>query len=889
MKNQGAEPDKRTTPTSDLTPAMKQYVELKSRYQDSILFFRMGDFYEMFFEDAVIAAKILEITLTSRNKNKDGSIPLCGFPYHAAPSYIAKLIEKGCKVAICEQTEDPKYATGVVKRDVVRVITPGLMADPNHLDATENHFIASLAVEKGSFGLAFMDISTGEFRVMEFQDRDLFLAEIMGLRFREIIISDDFPDQGLLKLLSRHEHIAVINSFPRDYFDRDECLRRLRDYFPDDNLAAVAIENRPAIIGSSGAILRYLEETQKEHLAHVNRLEEMAWKQVLLLDDIAKGTLELFHTIQEHKQKGSLFSILDETVTAMGARRLRWWLHYPLTEPVKIKERLVSVGEIKEHHLLREELRKILDKIYDLERLSGRVAMGTAHARDLAALKTSFQVIPQLKALLQPLASPLVHSLLSGMDDLPETTALIDRAIVDDPPLTIREGGIIRDGFDEELDRLLSLSRNGKQNIAALEDRERRKTGIPSLKVGFNHVFGYYIEVTKANAHLVPDDYIRKQTLVNAERYINQELKEFEQTVLHAEENGRQREYELFLRIREEISRHIRQIQETASCLANLDALTSLAEVAEKYGYCCPVIDDGDVIEITDGRHPVVERMALAEGFVPNDTYLDLNQNRLLIITGPNMAGKSTFIRQVALIVIMAQMGGFVPAKKARIGVTDRIFTRIGAADSLARGQSTFMVEMKEIANILNNATRRSLIVLDEVGRGTSTFDGLSIAWAVAEYIQDETHLGARALFATHYHQLTELALTHEGVRNYNIAVREWGDRIIFLRKIMEGGTSRSYGIQVARLAGVPDEVIRRSQEILKNMEKGELDDMGVPRIARGKKTAAKGTMKNQLSLFMDDREIVLNELADLDTTVLTPLEALNRLHDWQNRIGGRR
>ncbi|MDQ1278626.1 MAG: mismatch repair protein MutS [Thermodesulfobacteriota bacterium] len=889
MKNQGAEPDKRTTPTSDLTPAMKQYVELKSRYQDSILFFRMGDFYEMFFEDAVIAAKILEITLTSRNKNKDDSIPLCGFPYHAAPSYIAKLIEKGCKVAICEQTEDPKHATGVVKRDVVRVITPGLMTDPNHLDATENHFIASLAVEKGSFGLAFMDISTGEFRVMEFQDRDLFLAEIMGLRFREIIISDDFPDQGLLKLLSRHEHIAVINSFPRDYFDRDECLRRLRDYFPDDNLAAVAIENRPAIIGSSGAILRYLEETQKEHLAHVNRLEEMAWKQVLLLDDIAKGTLELFHTIQEHKQKGSLFSILDETVTAMGARRLRWWLHYPLTEPVKIKERLVSVGEIKEHHLLREELRKILDKIYDLERLSGRVAMGTAHARDLAALKTSFQVIPQLKALLQPLASPLVHSLLSGMDDLPETTALIGRAIVDDPPLTIREGGIIRDGFDEELDRLLSLSRNGKQNIAALEDRERRKTGIPSLKVGFNHVFGYYIEVTKANAQLVPDDYIRKQTLVNAERYINQELKEFEQTVLHAEENGRQREYELFLRIREEISRHIRQIQETASCLANLDALTSLAEVAEKYGYCCPVIDDGEVIEITDGRHPVVERMALAEGFVPNDTYLDLNQNRLLIITGPNMAGKSTFIRQVALIVIMAQMGGFVPAKKARIGVTDRIFTRIGAADSLARGQSTFMVEMKEIANILNNATRRSLIVLDEVGRGTSTFDGLSIAWAVAEYIQDETHLGARALFATHYHQLTELALTHEGVRNYNIAVREWGDRIIFLRKIMEGGTSRSYGIQVARLAGVPDEVIRRSQEILKNMEKGELDDMGVPRIARGKKTAAKGTMKNQLSLFIDDREIVLNELADLDTTVLTPLEALNRLHDWQNRIGGRR
>ena len=888
MKSQGSETDKRATGTSDLTPAMKQYMELKSRYQDSILFFRMGDFYEMFFEDAVIAAKILEITLTSRNKNKDGSIPLCGFPYHAAPSYIAKLIEKGLKVAICEQIEDPKHATGVVKRDVVRVITPGLMADPNHLDATENHFIASLTVEKGSFGLAFMDISTGEFRVMEFQDRDMFLAEITGLRFKEIIISDDFQDQSLLKALSRNEHIAVINSFPRDYFDRDEALQRLRNYFPQENLAEVAIENRPAIIGPAGAILRYLEETQKEHLAHVNHLEEMAWNHVLLLDDIAKGTLELFHTIQERKKKGSLFSVLDETVTAMGARRLRWWLHYPLTEPAKIQQRLGSVGEIKEHHLLREELRKVLEKIYDLERLSGRVAMDMAHARDLAALKTSLQVIPQLKALLQSLTSPLIHSLLSRMDDLPETAALIDRAIVDDPPLTIREGGIIRDGFDEELDHLLSLSRNGKQNIAALEERERKKTGIQSLKVGFNQIFGYYIEVTKANTHLVPGDYIRKQTLVNAERYINQELKEFEQTVLHAEENGRQREYELFLRIREEIARHIRQIQETASCLADLDALTSLAEVAEKYSYCCPVVDDGEVIEIADGRHPVVERMPLAEGFVPNDTYLDLNQNRLLIITGPNMAGKSTFIRQVALMVIMAQMGGFVPAKKAHIGVTDRIFTRIGAADSLARGQSTFMVEMKEMANILNHATRRSLIILDEVGRGTSTFDGLSIAWAVAEYIHDETHVGARTLFATHYHQLTELALTHEGARNYNIAVREWGEKIIFLRKIMEGGTSRSYGIQVARLAGVPDEVIRRSQEILKNLEKGELDDMGVPRIARGKKTAAKGRMTNQLSLFMDDRDIIFNELMDLDTTRLTPLEALNRLHEWQNRIGGR-
>ncbi|HOF05480.1 MAG TPA: DNA mismatch repair protein MutS [Syntrophales bacterium] len=880
--------DRRPAQATDLTPAMKQYLELKTRYPDCILFFRMGDFYEMFFEDAVLAAKILEITLTSRNKTQEGSIPLCGVPYHAASSYIARLVERGYKVAVCEQLEDPKQARGIVKRDVVRVVTPGLMLDPDHLPAGENRFLAALCREAAAYGLAFMDLSTGEFRVLELTDRETLQAEMTGLGLREIIIPEDFEDRALIKALTKSEVLMVVNAVPGDYFAPDASRLRLEGYFAAEDLAALELERRPAVSGAAGAVLRYGEETQRERLAHVNRIQELKLLQTLCLDDTAKATLELFQTIQEGKKKGSLFSVLDETITALGSRRLRWWLNYPLREPEKIRRRLEAVAEIKDNHLLREELRRRLGDVYDLERLGGRIAMDVAHARDLVALKKSLQAIPGIKELLVPLTSSLVRSLRERLDDLPEEAALIEAAISDEPPLTIREGGMIKDGFDAELDTLLSLSRHGKKNIAALEDRERKKTGINSLKVGFNQIFGYYIEVTKANARLVPPGYIRKQTLVNAERYINEELKEYEQEVLHAEENSRRREYELFLGIRERVARSIRRIQKTASALADLDALASLAAVAANYGYCCPVVDDGDIIEITEGRHPVVERMPLAEGFVPNDTCLDLQKNRFIVLTGPNMAGKSTYIRQVALIVIMAQMGGFVPAQHARIGVADRIFTRIGAADSLARGQSTFMVEMQEVASILKHATRRSLIILDEVGRGTGTFDGLSIAWATAEYLHDERHIGARTLFATHYHQLTELALTHSGVKNYNIAVREWGERIIFLRKIMEGGTNRSYGIQVARLAGVPEEVIRRAGEILKNLEKGELDDTGVPRIARGKKRIGGGRMDNQLSLFPDEGEMLIKTLKELDTSRLTPLAALNLLHEWKAGISGK-
>ncbi|MEN6317999.1 MAG: DNA mismatch repair protein MutS [Syntrophaceae bacterium] len=871
------------TGTVNLTPAMRQYLDIKEQHKDCILFFRMGDFYEMFFEDAVTASKILEITLTSRNKGKDDSIPLCGIPYHAASSYIAKLIEKGFKVAVCEQIEDPKESKGIVKRDVVRIITPALFIDEDNRNVRENSFLMALSCREDMFGLAFLDISTGEFRVTESQNRELFIAEISGLDCREIVIAEDFPDKTVMKTLSQGDPRFRINYFSHDYFDYDEAVTKLRTYFPDDLLNRESLLDHPATVAAAGAVLRYVEETQKDHLGHINSIEWYETDNYLVMDDVAKRNLELFATIAENRKAGSLFHILDQTITSMGARRLRWWLNYPLLDPEKIRERLAAVSEIKERHILRGELRMTLSHVYDLERLASRVSMGIANGRDLIALKMSLKSLPEIKAVLHDLESPLLSSIYAQIDEMQDILALIERSIVEDPPMTIREGGIIKDGYDGELDELIGISRDGKKWIAVLEDKEKKRTGINSLKVGYNSVFGYYIEVTKANAGLVPDDYVRKQTLVNAERYINQELKGYEYTVLTAEDRRKEREYTLFVAIRGEIAQEIKRIQMTASHIANLDAIASLADVAERYNYCCPIVDGEDAIEITDGRHPVVERMPLPDGFVPNDVLLDLDSNRMLVITGPNMAGKSTYIRQIALVVILAQMGSFVPAAKARIGVVDRIFTRIGAADNLARGQSTFMIEMNEVANILKNATRRSLIILDEVGRGTSTFDGLSIAWATVEYIHDDKHIGARTLFATHYHQLTDLAVTKEGVKNFNIAVKEWGDRIIFLRKIMEGGTNRSYGIQVARIAGVPDEVIIRAREILNNLEKGEFDEVGMPKIARGRKSARKDTA--QLSLFMNDEDVVINELKALDIMNMTPLDALQKLGVWKDKL----
>ncbi len=866
-----------------LTPAMKQYVAIKEKYPDCILFYRMGDFYEMFFEDALVASKVLEITLTSRNKGKEDSVPLCGIPYHALSAYLNKLIEKGFKVAICEQVEDPKLAKGIVKREVVRVVTPGLLIDDDQLSAKENNFLAGIEASNGTIGMAFIDISTGDFRVLEATDRDFFLNELAALDIRELLIREDLKGSPVLKGIAALKHDCLINFLPVDYFAGEPAARLMETTFGPERLDGIRFETHPAAAAAAGAVLRYIGETQQSRISHVRAVEWHQTGNYLSLDENAKRNLELFATITDLRKKGSLFHILDETVTPMGGRRLRWWLHYPLVDPGKIDERLTAVGEIRDRHLCREELRKQLGGVYDLQRLGSRIAMNAANGRDLVALKSSLRRIPPIKEVLKDFGSPLLRTADTGLDEMRDIADLIERAILDDPSPALNEGGIIKPGYDEELDRIVSVMKDGKKWIVSLEEKERKRTGIP-LRVGFNSVFGYYFEITKSNAHLAPADYVRKQTLVNAERYINQELKEYEETVLTAEDKRKARELQLFTEVRDRVGAEIGRIQSTAARIADLDALASLAEVAERYNYCRPVVDDGDLIDIRDGRHPAVERMSFTEGFVPNDTRLDCSADRFLIITGPNMAGKSTYIRQVALIVIMAQMGGFVPASEARIGISDRIFTRVGAADSLAKGQSTFMVEMTEVADILKRATPKSLVLLDEVGRGTSTFDGLSIAWAVAEYILDVKNLGARTLFATHYHQLTDMAVTMEGIKNYHIAVKEWGDRIIFLRKIVEGGTNRSYGIQVAKLAGVPEDVIRRAGEILENLETGEFDDVGMPKIARPKKEAVQKN-PGQLSLFASPEDLIVRDLREFDLMNATPLDALNKIGEWKEKL----
>ena len=869
--------------TINLTPAMKQYVEIKEKYPDCILFYRMGDFYEMFFEDALTAAPVLEITLTSRNKGKEDSVPLCGFPYHAASTYIAKLVEKGFKVAICEQVEDPKKAKGIVKREVIRVITPGLVLDEENLAAGENNYLSCVCLQKDILGLAFLDITTGEFQISEFTDRDSFLIAIAGLDFKEMILANSFPDKALIKTLEMQMPAGRINYLEDECFGLDQAQIILEQDFPADILVKAEIAKHPAAMIAAGAILRYVDQTQKIRPQHINEIKWYSTQNHLILDDTARRNLEIFKTIQDNTKTGSLFSLINEALTPMGTRRLRWWLNYPLVDVEKIRERLASVAEIKESHILRSNLRKTMMRIYDLERLSGRVALRAANPRDLVALKASLTAIPEIKTMMLDFTAPKLVAIRAQLKEMTEVIDLISRTIVDDPPQSIQDGGFIAKGCDEELDKLRSISRDGKKWIAALETQERQKTGINSLKIGFNNIFGYYIEVTKANSAAVPDSYVRKQTLVNAERYINQELKEFEQTVLNAEEKIREREQSLFISLRENLNQYITGIQKNSFLIAQLDALIALAEVAEKYHYNCPEIDDEDIIDIRDGRHPVVESALKKEGFVPNDCLLNLQSDRLLIITGPNMAGKSTYIRQVALIVLLAQMGSFVPAAKCRVGVVDKIFTRIGASDSLVKGQSTFMVEMTETAEILKNATSRSLIILDEVGRGTSTFDGLSIAWAVAEYIHDFQTKGVRTLFATHYHQLTDLVATKDGAKNYNIAVKEWGEKIIFLRKIMEGGASRSYGIEVARIAGVPKEVIVRAKEILLNLEKGEFDEIGMPRIARG--TNAGKSSSPQLNLFVEKEDEIIGQLRMIDISSMTPLDALNKLSELKNKV----
>jgi len=865
-----------------MTPLMRQYTQIKSQYEDAILFFRMGDFYEMFNEDAKTASKALQIALTKRGKSEGMDIPLCGVPFHAGDGYIAKLVRKGYKVAVCEQVEDPKKAKGIVKREVIRVVTPGTVLEEGMLEERENHFLASLVVENGAVGLSFLDLTTGEFLISEKKGEGL--AEFLLGRFgtfepKELIVPEEQRDSPLLQEVCRGLPRVPVQSMEGWAFQKAETYRKLTRYFQTTTLEGFGCEDVPLGVAAAGALMYYVEETQKGAVHHIQGIRVLRDGKRMFLDGATIRNLELVRCNLDGGKKGSLLSVLDRTRTAMGGRTLRKYLLSPFLDPDEIRQRQGAVAELHDGPSLLADLRDRLDRVHDMERLTSRITLGVANARDMLALAESLTPLPEIKDLLKSLPAPLLMELRQGIDELQDVREEIKNAIHEDPPLNLREGRLIADGYSAELDELRSIGREGKGWIARLENRERERTGIGNLKVKFNKVFGYYIEVTKVNLKDVPDDYVRKQTLVNAERFITPELKEYESKVLGAQERIVELEYELFCSIREGVAAETRRIQQTASALAEIDVLASLAETARENRYVRPKISEGTGLTIREGRHPVLEYLDPADSFVPNDTDLDTKERRLLIITGPNMAGKSTYMRQVALIVLMAQMGGFVPATEAEIGVVDRIFTRVGASDALVRGQSTFMVEMNETANILHNATEQSLIILDEIGRGTSTFDGVSIAWAVAEFIHNR--LCARTLFATHYHELTELAMTLPGVKNCNIAVREWNDEVIFLRKIVEGGADKSYGIQVARLAGLPAEVIDRSKEVLDNLERSELNEDGEPVIAH--KEAAESST-SQPDLFTGRPHPVLKELQYLDIQNMTPLEAMNRLAELKKK-----
>ncbi len=854
---------------------IKQYLQIKSQHPDAILFFRMGDFYEMFFEDARVGSRELDIALTSRDKGQKDSVPLCGVPHFAVETYISKLLQKGYKVALCDQVEDPRFAKGIVKREVVRVFTPGLVTDAIQLGTGENNYLMGFDAEGEVFGLALLDISTGELKACQISGLEPFLSEALRNEPKEILSLKRFQEHPCFEGFKKNFENGLIT-----YLD-DPASDALSSFSEIER--GSALERAPVAARAVAMVLHYAEANQKKPLSHIRPLALYRVQDFMVIDEVTKKNLELTQSVFEQGKRGSLFWLLDETVTLMGSRTLKQWLNYPLVDIKEIASRLEGVSELKEKSIERKRLRESLSEIQDIERLTSRIFLGHANARDLIGLKNSLQSLPVLKANLQPFDAPIIKEAASRIEGFDDLYPLLESSIVDTPPLTIKEGGIIKSKYDKELDALREIGREGKGWILQLEAAERKKTGISSLKVRYNQIFGYYIEVTKSNLHLIPDQYIRKQTLVNAERFITPELKEFETKVLGAEEAICQLEYRLFEEVRKRVSDETPRLQKSASAVAFVDVLGSMAEIADRYNYVRPVVDEGDEIVLRDGRHPVLERMGLSERFVPNDTEMNSREQQLLIITGPNMAGKSTYLRQVALIILMAQMGSFVPASEARIGVVDRVFSRIGALDNIMRGQSTFMVEMMETARILNQATSRSLVVLDEIGRGTSTFDGLSIAWAVAEHLHDHPSLRPKTLFATHYHELTELALTKERVKNYNVAVKEWNGEIIFLRKIVAGGTNRSYGIQVARLAGLPQKVIDRAKEILSNLEKGELDSLGMPKIATTKLAASRPKPPLQPSLF-SQTDPIRSELRKIKTDQLTPLEALNVLDQLKKK-----
>lgn len=866
-----------------LTPMMQQYLETKKKCEGCLLFFRLGDFYEMFFEDALTASRELEITLTGRDCGLEERAPMCGVPYHSAETYINKLVEKGYKVAICEQVEDPKAAKGIVKREIIRIVTPGTLIDTNVLEEGKNNYLMSIYSDTNSYGIAVVDITTGEFRVTEIAGSGIqkkLMEEIAKYNPAELICNKDFTNfQSLIEEIKNRFH-TFINEYNEWSFDYETAYKRLCEHFHVHHLDGLGLKEFSSGISASGALLEYLNDTQKVNLGHVVEITPYYIEEYMRLDISSRRNLELTETLREKSRKGSLLWVLDRTKTAMGARLLRKWLEQPLLDVKQIRKRLDGVEEFKNNAILREELKELLNGIYDLERLMSKVIYGTVNGRDLIALKNSISLLPHIRTLLSECSSQYQKEICNQLDTLEDIYALIDRAIIDEPPVSIREGDIIKEGYHPEVDRLRKAKREGKQWIAALESEEKEKTGIKNLKIKYNKVFGYFIEITKSNFDSVPDRYIRKQTLANAERYITPELKELEETVLGAEEKVMELEYQLFVEVREHISGEVERIQRAAKQIAVIDVLQSLGEVADKQNYVKPVVTEKDTIDIKNGRHPVVEKMMPMEQFISNDTYLDENENRLAIITGPNMAGKSTYMRQVALIVLMAQIGSFIPAESAEIGIVDRIFTRVGASDDLASGQSTFMVEMSEVANILHNATHKSLLILDEIGRGTSTFDGLSIAWAVIEYISDKSKIGAKTLFATHYHELTELEGKLSGVKNYCIDVMEKGDNIIFLRKIKRGGADHSYGIQVAKLAGLPGEVIDRAKIILSQLEEADINKPAQNITVQDPKAKKENSHPTQLDLFSTAQNEFIQDIANIDVLNMTPMDAMQKLYD---------
>lgn len=881
--------------SNELTPMMKQYMQTKEEYKDCILFYRLGDFYEMFFDDALTASKELEITLTGKNCGLEERAPMCGIPYHAVDSYLNRLVSKGYKVAICEQVEDPKTAKGIVKREVIRVVTPGTNLDTQGLDETKNNYIMCIVYMADRYGLSVADVTTGEYLVTELDSQTKLMDELYKFMPSEIVCNEAFYMSGLdLDDLKNRLHMAIY-SLEAWYFDDALCRETLQEHFKVASLEGIGLSDYECGMIASGALLKYLEETQKNSLSHMSRLTRYATGNYMVLDSATRRNLELVETLREKQKRGSLLWVLDKTKTAMGARTLRKYVEQPLIDKESIVKRLDAVAELKDNAICREEIREYLNPVYDLERLVGKITYQSANPRDLIAFQSSLSMLPSVKCILKDMESDLLKEIYEELDPLEELCDLVGRAIQEEPPLAMKEGGIIKDGYNEEVDRLRKAKSEGKNWLADLETKEREKTGIKNLRIRYNKVFGYYLEVTNSFKDLVPDYYTRKQTLANAERYIIPELKELEDTILGAEDKLCALEYELYCEVRNTIAAELTRIQRTAKAVTKLDVIASLALVAERNNYVRPKINEKGVIDIRDGRHPVVEKMIPNDMFIANDTYLDDKKQRISIITGPNMAGKSTYMRQAALIVLMAQLGSFVPASSANIGLVDRIFTRVGASDDLASGQSTFMVEMNEVANILRNATSKSLLILDEIGRGTSTFDGLSIAWAVVEYISNSKLLGAKTLFATHYHELTELEGKISNVNNYCIAVKEKGDDIVFLRKIVKGGADKSYGIQVAKLAGVPDPVINRAKEIVEELVTADITGKVKNIAVQGSETKKKTQKKldevdlTQFSLFdtvKDDD--VLNELKELDISHMTPMDAMNKLYQLQNKLRNR-